>query len=59
MERWSDRLRYLHECVLVPHPPDWEWLPLPAWAAPAYYAVRPLRLLLKHGGARLGLAPRR
>jgi len=32
---------------------------LPTWAAPAYYLVRPLRLLLKHRGALLGLGPRR
>lgn len=54
MERWPDRLRHLHEWLLMPRPPDWESLPLPAWAAPAYYAVRPLRLLVKHAGARLG-----
>jgi hypothetical protein len=55
MERWPDRLRHLHEWVLMPRPPDWEWLRLPAWTAPVYYAVRPLRLLLKHG---LGIGTR-
>ncbi len=59
MERWSDRLRHLHEWLLMPRPPDWEWVSLPTWAAPAYYLVRPLRLLLKHRGAVLGLGPRR
>ncbi len=42
----------------MPRPPDSEWVSLPTWAAPAYYLVRPLRLL-KHRGALLGLGPRR
>ena len=58
-ERWSDRARFLHEWVLMPHPPDYEWVSLPTWAGPAYYLVRPLRLLLKHRGAVVGLGPRR
>jgi hypothetical protein len=58
MERWSDRLRQLYEWTLMPQATDWEWLPLPAWAAPAYYAVRPLRLMLKHGfGLGAGTGP--
>jgi hypothetical protein len=57
MESWSDRLRFFHEWVLTPHPPDFEWVSLPAWAGPAYYLVRPLRLLLKHRGAAVGLGP--
>jgi hypothetical protein len=59
MESWSDRARYIHEWVLTPHPPDYGWVSLPRWAAPAYYLVRPLRLLLKHRGAALGLGPGR
>ena len=50
IETWPDRLRHLHEWLLMPRPPDYEWVSLPAWARPAYYAVRPVRLLLKHGG---------
>jgi hypothetical protein len=53
-ESWSDRVRFLHEWVLMPRPPDWEWVSLPTWAGPAYYLVRPLRLSLKHGWALLG-----
>jgi hypothetical protein len=49
-ENWADRLRHIHEWLLMPRPPDWGWLPLPESAAPLYYAVRPLRLLLKHAG---------
>ncbi|HSD27695.1 MAG TPA: nucleotidyltransferase family protein [Vicinamibacteria bacterium] len=53
-ESGSDRLRHLHEWLLMPRPPDYEWVSLPTWAWPAYYLVRPLRLLLKHSPARLG-----
>jgi hypothetical protein len=38
----------------MPRPPDYGWVSLPQWARPAYYAVRPVRLLLKHGGSLLG-----
>jgi len=58
-ESWSDRARFVHEWVLTPHPPDYEWVSLPRWAGPAYSLVRPLRLLLKHRGAALGLGPGR
>ena len=58
-ESWSDRLRHLYEWGLMPRPPDWEWVSLPTWAGPAYYLVRPLRLLLKHRRALLGFHPRR
>jgi hypothetical protein len=43
-ESKSDRLRYLHERLLVPRPADYQWVSLPAWARPAYFLVRPLRL---------------
>jgi hypothetical protein len=46
-ETWPDRLRHLHEWLLMPRPPDYEWVALPSWARPAYYAVRPVRLLLR------------
>ena len=59
MERWSDRLRHLHEWLLMPRPPDYEWVALTPWARPAYYVVRPLRLLLKHSRAFLERGPRR
>jgi hypothetical protein len=58
-ESWADRARFVREWVLAPHPPDYEWVSLPRWAGSAYYLVRPLRLLLKHRGAALGLPPRR
>jgi hypothetical protein len=58
-ETWADRLRHLHEWLLLPRPPDYEWVSLPPWAGPAYYAVRPLRLLLKHSRRRLGGRGRR
>jgi hypothetical protein len=54
MERWPDRLRHLHEWLLMPRPPDYGWVSLPAWAWPAYYLVRPLRLLVKHRRALFG-----
>jgi hypothetical protein len=53
-ETWPDRLRHVHEWLLMPRPPDYEWVSLPPWARPAYYGVRPIRLLLKHGGRRIG-----
>ncbi len=52
-ETWPDRLRHLHEWLLMPRPPDYEWVSLPRWARPGYYAVRPVRLLLKHSRVRL------
>jgi hypothetical protein len=39
----------------MPRPPDYESVSLPRWARPAYYAVRPVRLLVKHGGSFLGI----
>jgi hypothetical protein len=53
MDRASDRLRHVAS-VLKPCAPDWEVVPLPAWAEPAYYAVRVARLLRKHGAAAIG-----
>ncbi len=58
-ETWPDRLRHLHEWLLMPRPPDYEWASLPPWARPAYYLVRPLRLALKHGRSLLGIRWRR
>jgi hypothetical protein len=59
MESGSDRLRHLHEWLLMPRPPDYAWVSLPAWAWPAYYLVRPLRLLVKHRAALFGALPSR
>ena len=53
LETWPDRLRHLHEWLLMPRPPDYGWVALPPWARPAYYAVRPVRLLVKHRGSLL------
>jgi hypothetical protein len=51
---WPDRVRHVHEWLLMPRPPDYEWVSLPTWARPAYYLVRPARLLLKHRASLLG-----
>ena len=56
MDRSSDRLRQMAS-VLKPCALDWEVVPLPAWAEPAYYAVRVARLLRKHGAAAIGFSP--
>jgi hypothetical protein len=58
LETWPDRLRHVHDSLLRPHPPDYGWVSLPPWARPAYYGVRPVRLLLKHGGSLLGIRGR-
>jgi hypothetical protein len=43
-----DRLRFVHDRLLLPTPLDWRVLPLPAALAPLYYGVRPVRLAAKH-----------
>jgi hypothetical protein len=58
MERWADRLRYVHESVVMPRPDDWESVELPGWAAPGYYGVHLIRMLRKHGMAAFGFPKR-
>jgi len=48
MDRRSDALRYLARVALTPTPGDWETVALPGWFTMGYYAVRPLRLLIKY-----------
>ncbi len=50
LERRRDRLRFLHDTFFLPTPLEWKLLPLPATLAPLHYAVRPVRLALKHAG---------
>ena len=52
LERSSDRLRWVHEVLLAPTPPDWNAMPLPAPLDWAYPLVRAGRLLLKYGRVR-------
>jgi hypothetical protein len=47
MERARDRRRCIHVTMIEPGPPDWRVLPLPAVCAPLYYAIRPIRVLLR------------
>jgi hypothetical protein len=54
MERRRDRWRLVHDLVLAPSVHEWRLLPLPPALAPLYYAVRPVRLLLKEGRSRMG-----
>jgi hypothetical protein len=59
LETWPDRLYWAYETVLKPRPADVMAVPLPRWAWPAYFGIRPVRLLLKHGGrVARGLWPR-
>jgi hypothetical protein len=53
LETRADRLRFAYECVLKPRPADVMAVALPEWAWPAYFVIRPVRLLLKHGPALL------
>jgi Uncharacterised nucleotidyltransferase len=46
MERKSDRLRYWVYRSITPTMGDWTFLPLPRLLYPAYFIIRPLRLVL-------------
>ena len=48
MERGPARRRRVAEAMWWPRMADWLAVPLPVWLEPAYYAIRPLRLLWKH-----------
>ena len=45
LDRGRDRVRYVLHRMFVPNPKDWAVVDLPRWLAPAYYALRPVRLL--------------
>jgi hypothetical protein len=49
LERGGDRLRWLHEILLEPTPPDWHAVPLPAALDWLYPLMRAARLLRKYG----------
>jgi hypothetical protein len=51
--RSRDRLRDRVRLLATPNEGDWEALPLPAAAYPLYYLLRPIRLVMKYGAARL------
>jgi hypothetical protein len=48
----ADRARYAARWLFTPTPEDWSWLRLPAPLAPAYRALRPLRLALRYAPGR-------
>lgn len=45
LDRGRDRARYVLHRLFVPNPKDWAVIELPRWLAPAYYVLRPVRLL--------------
>jgi hypothetical protein len=45
LDRRRDRMRYVLHRLFVPNPKDWAVVELPRWLAPAYYVLRPFRLL--------------
>lgn len=45
LDRGRDRVRYVLHRLFVPNPKDWAVIGLPRWLAPAYYVLRPVRLL--------------
>lgn len=48
----TDRARYAARWLFTPTPEDWSWLRLPGPLAPAYRALRPLRLALRYAPGR-------
>lgn len=44
LELPADRARHLYDWLVLPRPGDFAALPLPRWAWPAYFAIRPVRL---------------
>jgi hypothetical protein len=45
LDRRRDRIRYLLHRLFVPNPKDWAFVQLPRWLTPAFYVLRPVRLL--------------
>ncbi|MBW3656541.1 MAG: nucleotidyltransferase family protein [Gemmatimonadetes bacterium] len=48
----ADRARFAARWLFTPTPEDWSWLRLPGPLAPAYRALRPLRLALRYAPGR-------
>jgi hypothetical protein len=46
-ERGTDRVRVVWRALVIPRLGDWEKLALPDPLLPAYYLLRPLRLLAR------------
>jgi hypothetical protein len=46
----ADRAQYAARWLFAPGPEDWRWVHLPDPLFPLYRALRPVRLLLRHGG---------
>ncbi|HSU13331.1 nucleotidyltransferase family protein [Longimicrobium sp.] len=49
-----DRARYAGRWLFGPSPEDWRWAHLPDALFPLYRVLRPVRLLMRHGGRRGG-----
>lgn len=54
LDRGRDRVRYVLHRLFVPNPKDWALIELPRWLAPAYYLLRPVRLLSASLSGRVG-----
>ena len=52
IDRGVDRWRAPVRRVVTPTEEDWAWLDLPAWLEPAYYVVRPARVVRRRFEAR-------
>jgi hypothetical protein len=48
LDRWQDRIRYIISIIFIPEVPDWKKISLPENMYPAYYFLRPLRLMYKY-----------
>ena len=57
-DRWRDGCRYCFGLVMTPTGLEMTLMPLPAFLFPLYYVLRPMRLLVKHGGRMLGAKSR-
>jgi hypothetical protein len=51
IESFPGKVRFLALRLLEPTELDWETWKMPQWLYPAYRVMRPVRLLLKYGGA--------
>ena len=50
MDKKLDWLRYSMRPLFNTTHSDWEWMKIPAVLSPAYYVLRPLRLIIKYAG---------
>jgi hypothetical protein len=48
-ERFRERLYQSIDQIFIPKQEDWQTIPLPKFLYPAYYLLRPVRLLIKFG----------